>query len=173
MACFAEYISPIGPLILLSDNRALTGLRLGQFPSEGAVPGADTPVLAEARAWLDAYFRGENAVVSFPLAPEGTEFQKTVWNLLLKIPKGEIRTYGEIAQEMAGLLGREKMSAQAIGQAVGRNPIGIVIPCHRVLGAGGRLTGYAWGLETKQWLLRHENAVFIPEALGGETDDRQ
>ena len=87
---------------------------------------------------------------------EGTEFQKQIWNLLLTIPYGQTRTYGDIAREMAALSGKEKMSAQAVGQAVGRNPISILIPCHRVVGTKGQLTGYAGGLENKIWLLRHE-----------------
>ena len=94
----------------------------------------------------------------FPVAPEGTDFQKLVWKLLLEIPFGETRTYGQIAREVARRMGRQKMSPQAIGGAVGRNPISIIIPCHRVVGSGGQLTGYAGGLDKKKWLLRHEGA---------------
>ena len=90
------------------------------------------------------------------MAPAGTNFQRQVWRILLTIPLGQTRTYGSIAREMAGLLGKEKMSAQAVGGAVGRNPISILIPCHRVVGTGGQLTGYASGLDKKAWLLRHE-----------------
>ena len=92
----------------------------------------------------------------FPVAPEGTVFQKQVWEILLTIPFGETRSYGEIGAEVARRMGRQKMSPQAIGGAVGRNPIGIIIPCHRVIGAGGQLIGYAGGLHNKAWLLRHE-----------------
>ena len=123
-------------------------------------------MLLAAREWLEDYFRGGDPEVTFPLAPEGTAFQRKVWNLLLQIPRGHTRTYGELAREMAALLGKKTMSAQAVGQAVGHNPIGIVIPCHRVVGAGGRLTGYAWGLEKKQWLLSHENAGNVPAEEG-------
>ena len=89
---------------------------------------------------------------------EGTPFQKEVWNLLMAIPYGETRTYGDLAREMARLRGKENMSSQAVGQAVGKNPISIIIPCHRVVGAGGKLTGYAWGITKKEWLLRHEGS---------------
>lgn len=162
MVYFAEYASPMGPLLLLSDGEALTGLRMEAGIPAGAVPGDGCPVLLAAREWLEDYFRGGDPAVTFPLAPEGTPFQRGVWNLLLQIPRGHTRTYGELAREMAALLGKETMSAQAVGQAVGHNPIGIVIPCHRVVGAGGRLTGYAWGLEKKHWLLSHENPGNFP-----------
>lgn len=153
MEYFARYSSPIGNLLLLSDGRALTGV---QMDTGDARPGDADMVLTKAIAWLDAYFRGEDPEMDFPLAPKGTAFQRQVWDILLAIPKGQTRTYGDIAREMAAKLGREKMSAQAVGGAVGRNPIGIVIPCHRVVGAGNALTGYAWGLDRKLWLLRHE-----------------
>ena len=153
MEYFSRYSSPIGNLLLLSDGRALTGV---QMDTGDARPGDADMVLTKAIAWLDAYFRGEDPEMDFPLAPKGTDFQRQVWDILLAIPKGQTRTYGDIAREMAAKLGREKMSAQAVGGAVGRNPIGIVIPCHRVVGAGNALTGYAWGLDRKLWLLRHE-----------------
>lgn len=153
MEYFSRYSSPIGNLLLLSDGRALTGV---QMDTGDARPGDADMVLTKAIAWLDAYFRGEDPEMDFPLAPKGTAFQRQVWDILLAIPKGQTRTYGDIAREMAAKLGREKMSAQAVGGAVGRNPIGIVIPCHRVVGAGNALTGYAWGLDRKLWLLRHE-----------------
>ena len=106
--------------------------------------------------WLDSYFSGDPAEVTFPLNPHGTAFQKQVWEILLTIPYGKTTTYGAIAREMARRAGREKMSAQAVGQAVGKNPISILIPCHRVVGVNGKLTGYAGGLDRKEWLLRHE-----------------
>ena len=90
------------------------------------------------------------------MAPAGTPFQQLVWKLLLDIPFGRTCTYGQLAKQAAVLTGKEKMSPQAMGQAVGRNPIAVIIPCHRVIGGGGRLTGYAWGLERKRWLLAHE-----------------
>lgn len=156
MVSYSEYDSPVGQLLLLSDGEALTGLRMDMPVPDGALPGREVPVLAKAEAWLDRYFRGEDPAVDFPLAPEGTPFQRKVWDILLTIPKGGIRTYGDIAREMAALLRKETMSAQAVGGAVGRNPIGILIPCHRVIGAKGQLTGYAGGVKRKLWLLRHE-----------------
>lgn len=153
MLHFAEYDSPVGKLLLRSDGSALTGLWIGRDMPER---GTEDPILKDAALWLEGYFRGEVPPVTVPLAPEGTAFQLLVWELLLAIPYGETMTYGEIAREAAARLGKEKMSAQAVGQAVGSNPISILIPCHRVVGAKGQLTGYAWGIEKKQWLLSHE-----------------
>ena len=159
MLYFTTYDSPLGEILLLSDGTALTGLDFeGHWPDCQRIPGA-LPVFAEAKAWLDAYFRGEEPEITFPVAPAGTAFQKTVWEILLTIPKGQTRSYGNIAREMAQRLGKEKMSAQAVGQAVGCNPISIIIPCHRVVGAKGQLTGYASGLEKKIWLLNHEGVI--------------
>lgn len=153
MLHFAEYDSPVGKLLLRSDGRSLTGLWIGRDLPE---KGTEDPVLKETALWLDGYFRGEAPPVTVPLAPEGTAFQLLVWELLQTIPYGGTKTYGEIAREAAARLGKERMSAQAVGQAVGSNPISILIPCHRVVGAKGQLTGYAWGIEKKQWLLSHE-----------------
>jgi len=148
---FAEYTSPVGNLLLRSDGTALTGVWIGR-KAEG-LTGEDA-VLRAAKQWLDDYFRGEVPEVEIPLAPEGTAFQKRVWQMLLEIPYGKTVTYGEMAARFPG-----KMSAQAIGQAVGHNPISILIPCHRCVGAGGKLTGYAWGVGRKQWLLDHEQKI--------------
>ena len=159
MLHFTTYDSPLGEILLLSDGIALTGLDFeGHWPDCQRIPGA-LPVFAEVNAWLDAYFRGEEPEITFPVAPAGTAFQEMVWEILLTIPKGQTRSYGDIAREMAQRLGKEKMSAQAVGQAVGRNPISIIIPCHRVVGAKGQLTGYASGLEKKIWLLNHEGVI--------------
>ena len=155
MRCFAEYASPIGSLVLESDGESLTGLYMHcALPEQQA----DLPVFEEAKQWLDAYFRGCPREIAFPLRPAGTAFQQAVWKILLEIPYGKTRSYGSIAREMATLLGKERMSAQAVGGAVGKNPISILIPCHRVVGSQGQLTGYAGGLQNKQWLLRHEAA---------------
>ena len=116
----------------------------------------DFPILSQAKAWLDGYFSGNPTEVTFPLNPQGTPFQKQVWEILLAIPYGETTTYGAIAREMAQRTGKEKMSAQAVGQAVGANLYAIAIPCHRVVGAKSKLTSYAGGLDKKEWLLRHE-----------------
>ena len=119
------------------------------------MPDAAHPVLCKAAAWLDGYFEGRVEPVPVPLAPSGTAFQQRVWKRLLQIPYGNVITYGDIAREMERETGR-RMSAQAVGGAVGSNPISILIPCHRVVGAGGKLTGYAGGLDKKTWLLCHE-----------------
>ena len=113
---------------------------------------ADSPVLLAARCWLDAYFAGRRpGVAGLPLAPRGTAFQRRVWDALLAIPYGETRTYGELAAELGS-------SPRAVGSAVGRNPISVIVPCHRVLGADGSLTGYAGGLDRKRALLALECA---------------
>ena len=147
------YDSPLGNLLVNCTEEGLTGLYMNR---ELPLKPEEHPILLQTAKWLDAYFRGENPSVAVTLHLEGTEFQKQVWNILLTIPYGRTRTYGDIAREMAALSGKEKMSAQAVGQAVGKNPISILIPCHRVVGTKGKLTGYAGGLENKIWLLRHE-----------------
>ena len=151
---YGMYESPLGSLLLTWEDEALTGLWMNrEIPEE-------IKVLPDVvKQWLDGYFLGRPGEISFPLNPTGTPFQKQVWKILLTIPYGQTRTYGEIAREMAVLTGKEKMSSQAVGQAVGKNPISILIPCHRVVGTGGKLTGYAYGLEKKIWLLRHEGTA--------------
>ena len=150
---FAEYDSPIGKLLLQSDGEHLTGLWFGKVSAPVQAEGA---VIEEAKRWLDGYFRGETAAPDIPLLPQGTAFQKQVWQILLSIPYGQTRTYGDIAWEMAACRGKETMSAQAVGQAVGANPIGILIPCHRVVGKNGKLTGYAGELDIKEKLMNIE-----------------
>ena len=147
---YCEYPSPVVTLYLTADEGGLTGIWMHPEKTE------DFPVLEQARHWLDAYFSGNPQQPDFPLNPHGTAFQKQVWDMLLTIPYGQVRTYGDIAREMAVRTGKQKMSAQAVGQAVGANPISILIPCHRVVGTNGKLTGYAGGLDKKEWLLRHE-----------------
>jgi methylated-DNA-[protein]-cysteine S-methyltransferase len=153
----SRYDSPIGKLLLTCNDRGLTGL----YMNREVTRQEDHPVFQETVAWLDAYFRGECPPVTVPLALEGTPFQRIVWTILQTIPYGETRSYGSIAKEVAAVLGKDKMSAQAVGQAVGKNPISILIPCHRVVGAKGQLTGYAGGLDKKIWLLRHERGEEI------------
>lgn len=154
------YASPLGEILLVCDDEGLTHLAFdGQKYAPAltdAVTAADHPLLTAARLWLDAYFDGRDPGVIPPLHPQGTAFQETVWQLLLKIPYGQTTTYGALAKETARLLGRARMSAQAVGGAVGRNPIGIIVPCHRVVGASGSLTGYAGGLDKKIALLALE-----------------
>lgn len=152
-----QYDSPLGKLLLTCTEEGLTGIWLNREVTDQQ----DHPILRQTEAWLDAYFRGEPGIPEIPLAPEGTAFQLQVWKILQTIPYGQSRSYGSIAREMAVLLGKEKMSAQAVGQAVGKNHINILVPCHRVLGAKGQLTGYGGGLEKKIWLLRHEGQQFI------------
>ena len=158
-----KYDSPVGRLTLASDGLNLAGLWMeGQKYFGGTVPGELRPneeleVFSRAKDWLDRYFNGKKPVPSeLPLAPVGGEFRQTVWELLCEIPYGELTTYGQIAREAAKRLQRESMSAQAVGGAVGHNPISIIIPCHRGVGTGGSLTGYAGGLDKKIWLLKHE-----------------
>ncbi|MGN1001500.1 MAG: methylated-DNA--[protein]-cysteine S-methyltransferase [Oscillospiraceae bacterium] len=169
-----EYASPLGLITLVGGEEALTGLYLeGQrYPYAGDAEKGETPVLALARTWLDRYFAGERPPIGdIPLAPEGGAFRQTVWRLLCEIPYGQVVTYGELARKAASRLGKEKMAAQAVGGAVGHNPISILIPCHRVVGADGSLTGYGGGIERKLWLLRHESAdlpgLYVPGKKAG------
>ena len=150
------YPSPLGELTLASDGAALTGLWIkGQKYFGGSAKlwevKRDLPVFAAAALWLDAYFAGEEPEPEdLPLAPSGTDFRQLVWQELCTIPYGTTVTYGELAERIGCA------SARAVGTAVGRNPISIIIPCHRVLGADGSLTGYAGGIDCKRWLLEHE-----------------
>ena len=158
----ASYASPIGPLLLAARDGALTGLWMeGQkyFPKTlPAVPG-DAPILRQTRDWLDRYFAGKApSPAELSLAPVGSDFQRQVWRILCRIPYGRVTTYGEIAAELARQRGLPSMSPQAVGGAVGHTPISIIIPCHRVIGANGSLTGYAGGTERKQYLLTLEQA---------------
>lgn len=156
----SEYISPVGRLILAQEEEALTGLWMeGQkyFPDLADAEWADTPLLTEVKGWLDRYFAGERPNPrSLPLAPKGSPFRQAVWQLLLEIPYGQSVTYAALAAKLAEQREILRMSAQAVGGAVGHNPISIIIPCHRVLGSDGSLTGYAGGVERKQWLLDWE-----------------
>lgn len=152
---YDKYSSPLGVLWLMGTGNVLQALIIGGDCPQDAEPAAPE-TFAPVRQWLDAYFAGTPIPVAFPMEPAGTPFQKRIWQMLLEIPFGKTRTYGELAKEAARQLRRERMSAQAVGQAVGRNPIAIILPCHRVLGAAGRLTGYASGIDKKLWLLRHE-----------------
>jgi len=148
----------LGKFVIISDGEQITDIFIEaeERPSDFA-DGREQTVLQTASAWLDAYFAGKQPAPSaLPLCPKGTAFQQIVWKRLLEIPYGETISYGQLAAELAVQMGKQRMSAQAIGGAVGRNPISIVIPCHRVIGANGRLVGYALGLERKRWLLQHE-----------------
>lgn len=160
-----QYVSsaftPLGEVLLASDGEALTGLwfRGQKYFARTLDPACaerSLPVFERANQWLDCYFSGREPDFSLPLNPAGTEFQKRVWRVLLTIPYGETMTYGAIAKRIAAERGLAHLSAQAVGGAVGRNPVSIIIPCHRVVGADGSLTGYAGGIDRKQKLLELE-----------------
>ena len=154
--------SPLGDITLVATDAALKGLwiagqRVELSGYDSLPPSGNNPVLREAERWLKAYFEGKRpSVESLPMEPEGSDFRRLIGSLMLRIPYGETVTYGELAAEAARLMGKAKMSAQAVGGAVGSNPISIIIPCHRVMGAGGRVTGYAGGVYLKMQLLQHE-----------------
>ena len=158
-----QYQTPIGPVILASNGTALTGLWFPGQKYDGSqlcqpitCSRAD-PVLQAAVLWLDAYWQKKIPSPSdLPLAFSSSDFRRKVWQLLLQIPYGSCVTYGELAQQYCADTGIPAMSAQAIGGAVGRNPISIIVPCHRVIGANGALTGYAGGIDRKIVLLSHE-----------------
>lgn len=168
-----SYASPLGPLWLAEQDGALRGLWFrgqkyegGSLFSQPPAVNSPPPLLTETARWLDEYFAGKNPDVSaLPLAPAGSDFRQAVWQLLREIPYGQTTTYGALAAELARRTGRAKFSAQAVGGAVGHNPLSLLIPCHRVLGQGGLLTGYAGGLNKKAWLLTHEGASFTPPPL--------
>ncbi len=160
MDCICRLPSPLGELLLASDGEALTGLWfVGQAHCAAGLDPLHAertlPVFEETALWLAAYFAGRDPGAVPTLRPRGTAFQKSVWAQLAAIPRGEMRTYGELARLLSAGSGRP-VSARAVGGAVGRNPISILLPCHRVVGAGGKLTGYAGGLERKRALLALE-----------------
>lgn len=158
----SHYASPLGGMTLVSDGTALVGLYFdGQKYAAEGLDATRTQknllIFEEARRWLDVYFSGRKPDFTPPTAPAGTAFQQSVWEILRTIPYGETTTYGAIARRIEQNTGC-RMSAQAVGGAVGRNPISILIPCHRVVGTNGSLTGYAGGLDKKERLLRWERA---------------
>ena len=189
MTYIQHYDAPLGRILLAADEVGLTGLWFdgAKYFADG-LPAEhterETPVLSEARRWLDLYFAGREPGFLPPLHPAGSVFQqavwalpppwdtlatakKTLWALLLQIPYGQTVTYGELARQLVEKQGRPRMSAQAVGGAVGHNKISIIIPCHRVVGTGGSLTGYAGGIDRKVKLLALEQAdmtrLFVPK----------
>ena len=161
MAYTCHFESPLGPLTAASDGENLTGLWFdGQkYFAAGLDPEHEEknlPVFEETGRWLGLYFRGEIPDFVPPLRLKGTAFQMAVWEILLTIPYGETMTYGEIARKLAREQGLARMSAQAVGGAVGHNPVSLIVPCHRVVGADGGLTGYAGGVERKRRLIMIE-----------------
>ncbi len=156
------YSSPLGEIVLTSDGYSLTGLYFSDryiLDDKGDLEEKRLPIFDETKKWLDSYFSFKVNESIPSLALEGTEFQKDVWSILLTIPYGETMTYGEIAMKVAKKRGKERMSSQAVGQAVGKNPIVILVPCHRVIGTNGKLVGYHGGLDRKIKLLEIEKAV--------------
>lgn len=167
-----HYNSPLGGITLASDGEALTGLWF-----DGQKYFCDTlsehheeknlPVFDQADKWLDIYFSGKAPDFTPPLSMKTTPFRKAVWEIMLTIPYGQTMTYGEIAREMAKQKGIASMSAQAVGGAVGHNSISLIIPCHRVVGTNGSLTGYAGGIDKKIQLLQLEkvdmSTLFVPK----------
>ena len=155
--------TPLGAATASATDNALTGFWfIGQkyYPANAQhwIEKPDYPVFAALRVWLDAYFAGENPALDLPLKPKGTDFQEAVWKILLQIPHGKLSTYGDIAKQMAAQRGLSSMSSQAVGGAVGHNPISVLIPCHRVIGSTGSLTGYAGGIDKKIALMHLEGA---------------
>lgn len=166
------YSSELGDILLAADEIGLTGLWFfGQSYFADTLPAEqiaqETPILAQAKEWLDEYFSGKEPDFTPTLHPIGSPFRQAVWKLLLQIPYGQTTTYGEIARQLEKLQNRPHMSAQAVGGAVGHNGISIIIPCHRVVGTKGSLTGYAGGLDKKRALLEleHANRKTYPENL--------
>ena len=156
MTRYTQMNSPLGTLLLTAEDGALTGVHFpGQKHDRPPQPhwqrADDEPVLAGARVQLDEYFAGRRTAFDLPLAPRGTPFQKSVWRALLAVPFGATSTYGAIAAAI-----RRPKAVRAVGAAIGANPIGIVVPCHRIVGADGSLTGYAGGLDRKARLLALE-----------------
>lgn len=172
MAYVQHYDSPLGGILLAADESGITGLWFdGQKYFARDLPAErveqNTPALAEAKRWLDIYFTGGEPDFTPPLHPIGSGFRQAVWNILLQIPYGQTTTYGEIARQLAAKQGLARMSAQAVGGAVGHNEISIIIPCHRVVGTNGSLTGYAGGIDRKVKLLELEHTdmsgFFVPK----------
>ena len=169
----SNYKSPIGNLLIASKENKLVGLwienqkyYLSNFKAK-IIETENLEILVKTKKWLDRYFKGEKPDISeLEINLIGSEFRKSVWEILKNIPYGEVITYNDIAKELAKQKGIKKMSAQAVGGAVGHNPISIIIPCHRVVGSNGSLTGYAGGIKKKIYLLEHEKVnmdkLFVP-----------
>jgi len=162
VTCWSEFASPIGTLLLSGDGEALTGVYMERHRHEPEPPvrsgRRNDAAFRAAREQLEAYFASELQVFDLPLAPQGTEFQQRVWTTLRDIPYGETISYAELARRIG-----KPQAVRAVGGANGRNPISIIVPCHRVIGADGSLTGFGGGIERKRWLLAHE-ASHVPKA---------
>lgn len=165
------YDSPLGRITLASDGERLSGLWFDGQKYYGSTLSGENEIRAlsifeQTGQWLDIYFRGQRPDFTPPLSMDATPFRKSVWEIMLKIPYGQTMTYGAIAREIAAQRGLEQMSAHAVGGAVSHNPISLIIPCHRVVGTNGSLTGYAGGIDKKVRLLTLERAdlskLFMP-----------
>ena len=157
--CFLN--SPIGELTLVSNGKSLVELIFGKVEMEGLTNNEDLEIFKQTKNWLSRYFKGEKPLPSeLNLAPFGSPFRKKVWEALLKIPYGKTKSYKEISEIVSP---NKKMAARAVGGAISKNPIPIIIPCHRVIGSNGKLTGFSGGIEKKIFLLNHENAQFKGE----------
>lgn len=174
MQYLSKYRSPLGEMLLAADEVGLTGLWFeGQkyfapcLRSDKEYEEKELPVFRDAKRWLDIYFSGKEPDFRLPLHFTGSSFQNEVWEILCSIPYGKTMSYGEIARMLAQKRGLARMSAQAVGGAVGHNKISIIVPCHRVVGANGNLTGYAGGIRRKTELLKLEGALqdgfFVPK----------
>ena len=164
MEYYTFYDSPLGPLLLTADPIGITGIWYDNAHklSKNAMESDSFSHFILLRSWLDAYFSGKAPDIRIlALHPSGTPFQMLIWELLQEIPYGKSATYGDLAKAAANRLGKMVMSAQAVGGAVGKNPLSIVIPCHRVLGRGSSLTGYAGGLDRKNFLLDLEKIHYV------------
>ena len=163
---FTYYESPLGRMLLGGTEEGLSGLWISEQKyyaatmDEEMTQRDDLPLFEQTKKWLDRYFNKEQPdPKELKLDPKGTDFRKTVWDILLKIPYGRTTSYGAIAKSITESRKGRKTSARAVGGAVGHNPISIIIPCHRVVGSDGSLTGFASGLDKKVWLLQHEDVI--------------
>ena len=156
------YISPLGEMLIISDQQSVIGIyfidqKYFKYHIETPIIMIDNPLCEDVIRWLDEYFKGGNPDLNnLKLNFNGTIFQKDVWQELSNIPYGQTTTYGRIAKTLALKYGKTKMSSRAVGSAISKNPLSIVIPCHRVIASDGKLTGYAGGIERKRWLLKFE-----------------
>ena len=152
--------TPVGAIVIVENGTAVTHVFFSRMVQPEHVEWEETPLLRQTASQLDEYFQGARRMFDVPLSPQGTEFEQTVWKALQTIPHGETRSYGDIARQIG-----QPSACRAVGHANNQNPISIIIPCHRVIGANGKLTGYAGGLTIKQYLLELEQGAVAPFML--------